>query len=189
MTKKELRVLYKEKRKQLSAKDIMRLDDLLLIQFQQWPLSDIRVVLTYWPMSRHAEIDTQLMIDYLSFRIPDLQTALPVLDNEKKIFKPVVVLENTELLQNEFSIYEPQGGQELAPTDIDLVFVPLLAYNMQGFRVGYGKGFYDRFLASCRNDVIKIGFSYFPPEGCIDDINDFDVPLNLCITPNKTYEF
>ncbi len=129
------------------------------------------------------------MTDYLAFRIPELQVALPVMDPGAKVFKPVAVHENTELIENEFGIYEPQDGDELSATDIDLVFVPLLAYNMQGARVGYGKGFYDRFLASCRKDVIKIGFSYFPPEGYIEDISDFDVPLNLCITPNKIYEF
>jgi 5-formyltetrahydrofolate cyclo-ligase len=99
------------------------------------------------------------------------------------------VNEETSYEENEYGIAEPVGGEEIHPEDLDAVFVPLLCFDEKGYRVGYGKGFYDRFLSSCREDVIRIGFSYFDPVPSIDDINDFDVPLNLCITPNKLYEF
>ena len=77
----------------------------------------------------------------------------------------------------------------LLPAEIDLVFVPLLAFDKKGFRVGYGKGFYDKWLAGCRPDCIKVGFSYFEPVESIDDRHEFDVPLNLCITPHNVYVF
>lgn len=189
MTKKELRKIYKEKRKQLSQKDILRLDDLLLIQFQQWPLGDVQTVLSYMPIVSKSEINMQLMLDYLAFRIPLLRIAFPVIDRPKNIFQAVAVEDDVEFLENEYGIAEPVGGEEISAEDIDLVFVPLLAFDKKGFRVGYGKGFYDRFLTTCREGVIKIGFSYFEPEEAIDDINDFDVPLSMCITPNKIYEF
>jgi 5-formyltetrahydrofolate cyclo-ligase len=67
--------------------------------------------------------------------------------------------------------------------------VPLLAYDLKGNRVGYGKGYYDRFLAECRPDALKIGFSYFEPEEQINDTEDFDIPLNYCVTPHRCYEF
>ena len=70
-----------------------------------------------------------------------------------------------------------------------MVFVPMVAFDMKGYRVGYGKGFYDRYLPRCRPDVIKIGFSFFDPVDNIKDIADFDVPLNFCITPSRIYEF
>ncbi|HEX8461529.1 MAG TPA: 5-formyltetrahydrofolate cyclo-ligase, partial [Segetibacter sp.] len=73
--------------------------------------------------------------------------------------------------------------------EIDLVFVPLLAYDKRGYRVGYGKGFYDRYLSLCKPEVLKVGFSYFGPEESIDDTHQFDVPLNYCITPDNIYEF
>ena len=72
---------------------------------------------------------------------------------------------------------------------VDLVLVPLLAFDTEGFRVGYGKGFYDRYLANCRADVVTIGFSYFGPVDKITDTGQFDVPLTYCITPQHTYEF
>jgi len=69
------------------------------------------------------------------------------------------------------------------------VLVPLLSFDKKGFRVGYGKGFYDRFLMQCKSDCIKIGLSYFDPIDVIDDADEFDVPLDFCITPQKVYVF
>ena len=65
----------------------------------------------------------------------------------------------------------------------------MLAFDTRGNRVGYGKGFYDRYLPACRPDCIKLGFSYFDPVDSVDDAHEFDVPLDLCITPNRTYVF
>ena len=70
-----------------------------------------------------------------------------------------------------------------------MVILPLLAFDQQGYRVGYGKGFYDKFLSGCREDCLKVGFSYFEPIETIDDCNEFDVPLDLCITPQNVYVF
>jgi len=70
-----------------------------------------------------------------------------------------------------------------------VVFVPLLAFDKSGNRVGYGKGFYDNFLAKCNPETLKIGLSFFEIEEEILDINPKDIRLNLCITPQKTYNF
>jgi 5-formyltetrahydrofolate cyclo-ligase len=189
MTKKEIRKYFKEKREALTTKEMLRLDDLLLIQFQHWPIPDIQTLLSYWPIKGKVEINTVLMADYLAFRIPGLTIAYPVMDIKTHILKPVSVTESTDYQENEFGIAEPLSGEELDPEEIDAVFVPLLAFDKKGYRVGYGKGFYDRFLTCCREDVLKIGFSYFDPVDAIEDISEFDVPLNVCITPNRLYEF
>ena len=188
MIKKELRKIYLEKRSNLSSRDLTRLDSLLLIRFQQVALGDIQSLLSFWPIHEKAEINTHLIVDYLSFIIPELQLAFPVMDTEN-IFKAILVDEDTDYVKNNYGVAEPVSGKEINAGDIDVVFVPLLAFDTNGFRVGYGKGFYDRFLKTCSADVIKIGFSYFDAEAAIDDINEFDVPLNICITPNKIYEF
>ena len=75
------------------------------------------------------------------------------------------------------------------PAEIDLVIVPLLCFDKKGNRVGYGKGYYDRFLKQCRKDCIKIGFSYFDPIDQVEDINKFDVKLDYGITPDAIYQF
>lgn len=167
----------------------MRLNDLLLIQFQQWPLPDIQTLLSYWPIHEKQEVNTHLMAAYISFRIPELRIAFPVIDKTEHAFEAVVVTADTAFTENAYKIMEPVDGMAVPADEIDAVFVPLLAYDRNGYRVGYGKGFYDRFLSGCRADVIRIGFSFFEAEAPIDDINEFDVPLNVCITPFTIYEF
>jgi len=189
MNKKTLRKRFREERALLSINDTVRLDDLLLIQFQQWPLGDVHTLLSYWPLSEKTEVNTHLMVDYLTFRIPGLQLAYPVMDVSTHTLMCYAVEANTQYRNSHFATSEPVNGIQIPVEDIDAVFVPLLAFDRRGFRVGYGKGFYDRFLQSCREDVLKICFSYFEAVDSIDDINEFDVPLSLCITPNKIYEF
>jgi 5-formyltetrahydrofolate cyclo-ligase len=111
------------------------------------------------------------------------------MDHKHHFLKPVLVNDDTVYEENDYSIAEPVNGIDISAEDIDAVFVPLLCFDSKGYRVGYGKGFYDRFLSNCREDVIRIGFSYFEAVDSIEDINEFDVPLNICITPNKLYEF
>ena len=69
-----------------------------------------------------------------------------------------------------------------------MIFVPLLAYDRIGNRVGYGKGYYDRFLAKCEAKTIFIGLSFFTPEAVITP-EETDIPLNFCVTPNNIYTF
>ncbi|HSK11967.1 MAG TPA: 5-formyltetrahydrofolate cyclo-ligase, partial [Phnomibacter sp.] len=80
-------------------------------------------------------------------------------------------------------------GTLLDPTDIDVILVPLLAFDEQGHRLGYGKGFYDRFLKDCRPDALKIGLSWFEAETALPEIGAHDVPLNYCVTPHRLYVF
>ena len=101
----------------------------------------------------------------------------------------VVVDDDTNYQLNKYNIAEPVDGTIIVPEAIDMVLTPLLAFDANGYRVGYGKGYYDKFLAMCRPDVLKVGFSYFDPIDRIADVDEFDVPLDICITPNQTYEF
>jgi len=189
MTKNELRQLYKTKRTQLDPRERLRMDDLMLLQFQQFDYGDVGTVLTYWPMSQAAEPNTYLFSGYLRHMLPGLQIAYPTTDRTNHTIQALVIDENTVYHTNEWGITEPKQGIAIEPAAIDLVFVPMLICDRQGHRVGYGKGFYDRFLSQCREDVVKMGFSYFEPVAQILDSADFDVPLTYCITPQDTYEF
>jgi 5-formyltetrahydrofolate cyclo-ligase len=189
MTKKELRNIYKEKRNAIHSKERLKMDDLLLLQFQQLNLNEVQFLFTYWPLQQMNEPNTLLFTHYLRHTIPDLQIAYPVIDYETSTMKAILINEETIYQPNAYNILEPTKGEELSPNDIDLVFVPLLICDENGYRVGYGKGFYDRYLSNCREDVLKIGFSYFDPVDKIDDINEFDIPLDCCITSDEIYEF
>ncbi|MBI5372292.1 MAG: 5-formyltetrahydrofolate cyclo-ligase [Sphingobacteriales bacterium] len=189
MTKKELRKLYREKRNALPAAERGKLDDLLLIQFQQAAIPFIRSLFSYWPMEEQQEPNVHLFTDFMEFRNPELKVAYPRIDQLTGTMEAVTAGTETLFEKNSFGVYEPQGTAITEPGNLDMVFVPLLALDQQGYRVGYGKGFYDRFLADCRTDCLKIGFSYFEPVGQIRDKHEFDVPLNLCITPESVYVF
>jgi 5-formyltetrahydrofolate cyclo-ligase len=82
----------------------------------------------------------------------------------------------------------PVHSLQYAVQNIDLVIVPLLAFDKYGNRVGYGKGFYDRFLSKCRSNVIKVGVSFFEPADRITDINPLDIRLDYCITPTRVWK-
>ena len=97
--------------------------------------------------------------------------------------------DEVELVHNAFGIAEPASGAIIEPDEIDLALVPLLAFDERGYRAGYGKGYYDKFLSQCRADLVKIGISFFEPVDTIDDINQFDIFLNYCVTPQRVYEF
>lgn len=189
MTKKELRVKYKARRLALSEKERIKLDDLLLIQFQKLSFENVQVLLSYMPMQHTAEPQTHLFSRYLEHIIPGLQTAYPRTDFTTNSMQAIAVDEDAEFAMNEFEITEPVGDTIVEPQAIDLVFVPMLIADISGYRVGYGKGFYDRYLQQCKEDIIKISFSYFEPVERIDDVHQLDVPINYCVTPHCIYEF
>ena len=100
-----------------------------------------------------------------------------------------LLTDNTKLTLSPYGIPEPVDGLEVPPQKIDVVFVPLLAFDGKGHRVGYGKGFYDRFLADCRKDVLAVGLSFFEAEEAYITHNETDVPLDFCVTPKRVYAF
>lgn len=189
MTKKELRTIYRQKRQSISSREKLKLDDLLLIKFQQLYFEDVTTLLTYWPKADTQEPNTHLFSGFLRHTIPGLNITYPKSDFTSAAMDALLVQEDTVYYSNQYGITEPKEGTIIEPSAIDLVFVPLLVCDADGYRVGYGKGFFDRYLARCREDIIKIGFSYFDPVDKIDDRDAFDIPLDYCITPESIYEF
>jgi 5-formyltetrahydrofolate cyclo-ligase len=190
MTKKDLRKHYISKRLSMTDSQRSRLDDLILIRFQQWLIPDqVESVLSFWPLMEKGEPNTFLITDFMAFRNPGLTLAYPVSNFEQLSIDAGMVDDDTDYKMNQYGIAEPVNNRLIEPQSLDMVIVPLLAFDQQGYRLGYGKGFYDRFLSKCRPDLIKLGLSYFGPEAVIPGIDQFDVPLNLCITPDQIYEF
>lgn len=191
MKKEAIRALYKEKRSALSPQLKMKLDDLLLIQFQKLAIDIPSLLMTYSPIIKLNEFDPQTITDYCYFKNPSQQLFYPVIVDGKKNpqIRSVIVDDETLFKPNRYGIEEPVEGIDMFPSEIDLVIVPLLCFDRKGNRVGYGKGYYDRFLKNCRKDCIKVGFSYFSPVDNIDDINKYDVKLDFGVTPYAIFEF
>jgi len=73
--------------------------------------------------------------------------------------------------------------------EFDVVIVPMVIADERGYRVGYGKGFYDGFLAKCRPDCQFIGVCFYEPIEEIEDVHEHDVKLHACVTPSKVHLF
>jgi 5-formyltetrahydrofolate cyclo-ligase len=189
MTKNEIRKIYLAKRKLLSEKEISEMTSRMLEYFNHVSMGNAGTILSYSPLSHRNEFDVGLCETSLLSAHQGIKIAHPRIIQNSNFMEAVIVNTDTRFTANEYSITEPSHGEVLTPESFDLVLVPLLAFDTKGFRVGYGKGFYDRWLAQCRPGIIKVGFSYFEPVGSIGDINEFDVPLNFCITPMRVYEF
>ncbi len=189
MTKAQLRNIYKEKRKIISSVQKAKLTDLILINFQKIDLPFITCVHTYLAMYDHNEIATQQILGYLKFRNPGLQISIPKVNTKTGQIEHFIYKEDMEMAINKFGVKEPSDGDKIEATDIDVVLTPLLAFDKKGNRVGFGKGYYDKFFLQCRRDVLKIGLSFFEAEDEIDDTNQYDIPLDFCVTPQTVYQF
>jgi 5-formyltetrahydrofolate cyclo-ligase len=189
MLKEEARKQYLQKRKNILANEKLILDDLLLIQFQKLFLHDFSTVLTFWPIEKFNEPNSLYITSYLRHFTNNLRIAYPKTNFNDNTMSAIMIDENTVYTTNEYGITEPKFGELLSPTLIDVVLVPLVICDKKGNRVGYGKGFYDRYLKQCSNDVAKIGIGYFEPINQLFDVNENDIKLDLYITPKAVYEF
>jgi 5-formyltetrahydrofolate cyclo-ligase len=189
MNKIELRLLYKKMRAELSLAEIARCNDLILIQFQKLSIQFINCVHTYLPSMQLREPDTAPIISYLEFTNPELKVAVPSINNGTGMLDHFFLEEESLRMINKFGIEEVHEGEPVSLSEIDLVLVPMLAFDNEGYRVGYGKGYYDKFLSLCRADALIVGLSFFAPVEKIDDRNEFDIALDYCITPSEIFNF
>lgn len=189
MDKKNARILYRQKRMQLTQQERTRMDDLILIQFQTLQLPFLYRLLTYFPMLQQHEPETELCSRFLQFQYPELRVCYPKTDTKNWTMEAVVTTDDTDFDTSDYGLEEPVAGEIADPLSLDIIFVPMIVMDKDGYRVGFGKGCYDRFLARCRPDCIKVGFSYFEPIEKIEDRDEFDVPLDFGVTPGNVYVF
>ena len=190
MTKSELRQNFLTRQRSLSATE--RAEKSLRISrlfFQNFDLSKIKFLHCFLPIEKFNEIDTRPIFERLWRDFPDTQTLVPRVDFQISEIESLEFSRETETEQNSWEIFEPTHNERVGTGKIDIVLVPLLCFDRRGFRVGYGKGFYDKFLSKCRADCLKIGLNYFTPVEKISDVSEFDVKLDFCVTPDKIWKF
>ncbi|PIB37580.1 5-formyltetrahydrofolate cyclo-ligase [Reichenbachiella sp. 5M10] len=188
MDKAKLRTVYLRKRKMLSSEMSAHIAGRILEQFKLF-LTQIQVKNThvFLPITKQNEINTWLIVDYLLSQHIDTVVSQSKLETNQLIH--YLYKNPNQLEHNKWGIPEPVHGTVISEQDIDLVLVPLVVFDRQGHRIGYGKGYYDRFLAGCRPDCLKVGLSMSPPLDIIPYVDTYDIPLDYCITPLKTYHF
>lgn len=188
--KATLRTLFKHKRSMLSTEAQQELDNSLLQQFRSLPLpGNVQYIMGFMPMQKFREPNVLLLIQDIRKRCPELQLAFPRVRKDSIEMDALLVTADTSYILSSWGIQEPEADPVLEPSAIDMIFIPLLAFDNKGYRVGYGKGVYDTFLQRCRPDVFKIGISYFGPVPEISDTYPGDIPLDVCITPDKIHAF
>lgn len=187
MLKSEIRSLFKSKRKELSPYDISRISS----QVQALVMNSLqfhgKYISLYLPIEKQREINTYGLLEDIV-----MQGGYPVISksNFSDHSLSLYLYEGSaQLALSSFGIPEPKYGRMVPEAKLDYVFVPLIALNQKGHRVGYGKGFYDRLLAKCNQNCVFIGLSLFDEFTEITDLHADDVPLHLCFTPNGMYDF
>lgn len=188
MIKSELRKIYLARQKSIAvdarSEKSRQIADLF---FQNFDLDSVKILHSFVAIEKFNEIDTSPIFQQIWKEFPQIQTVVPRIDFESGEMEQVVFTAETVLVQNVWSIHEPEHDATVETDAIDMVLAPLVCFDDRGYRVGYGKGFYDRFLGKCRPDCIKIGLSSFPPVAEISDAGSHDVRLDFCITPDEIF--
>lgn len=187
MLKKELRKKYKDLRQQLTEDALVDKSLAIanrMLQLDVWDKIYYHLFLT---IEEQKEVDTEFVLQILAGK--DKEIVVSKSDFDTLEMTHFLLTDNTKFRTNEYNIPEPINGLEVPVDKIEVVFVPLLAFDGKGNRAGYGKGFYDKFLSKCNPEVIKIGLSFFEAEEEISDATENDVQLDFCVTPNKIYTF
>jgi 5-formyltetrahydrofolate cyclo-ligase len=189
LTKHAARTWAGNQRRLLSPKEILQYNEQLLDRFTGLPLGHIHYLHSFIPIPTHTEPNTMLLLNWLRSHHAGVQVVLSRSDPALRLMRHFLWDEHTVLQTNRWGIPEPVGGTEVHAAMLDVVLVPLLAFDRHGNRVGYGKGFYDRFLAQCRPESLKIGLSFFGPLHEISDVSEHDIRMDACITPGKLWWF
>ncbi|HRH43898.1 MAG TPA: 5-formyltetrahydrofolate cyclo-ligase [Pyrinomonadaceae bacterium] len=188
MTKAELRQIYLAKQKSLSKIERKEKSQQIVEQFfTNFPLKNIKNLHLFLSIEKNGEVETKFIYERIWRNYSSIHTFVPRLCGAN--LEHLEFTANTQLNINSWGITEPIGHNLVNEKMFDAVIVPLLCFDEKGHRVGYGKGFYDRFLAKCRTDCIKIGVNFFPPVENFFELNEFDVKLDFCLTPNSVWKF
>jgi len=190
MTKAKLRIIYLAKQKSLSALERKQNSRQIVERFfANFGLSETNFLHCFLPIERTNEIDTKPTFQKIWREFPRIETLVPRVNFQTDEIENLKLTSETKLVKNTWEVSEPAHDETVETEKIDLILIPLLCFDTRGFRVGYGRGFYDRFLKNCRADCLKIGLSYFAPVEKILDAQDFDVSLDVCVTPEKVWWF
>jgi 5-formyltetrahydrofolate cyclo-ligase len=187
MNKKEARTYYKQKRLELSPSELDERSEMICNSiFSNFQLEG-KTISLFLPIERQKEINTYMILE--KGAAIGTTVALPKAIVSNHTLKHYQFESHAQLALSELGIPEPTHGKLIKPEQLDFVFVPLLAVDKTGHRIGYGKGFYDRFLRKCSPNCLFVGLHLFDEFIDIDDVDTHDIQLNYCITPTKIIRF
>lgn len=190
MNKSRLRQLALARRKNVSARIFALLNESAQQEFMDFITSftQPRMIMSFQPIVERKEVQMETIHQTLWSLGHKL--CFPRVEGEDSMLAYLMQKDDT-FVTSAWGIQEPNPLKhtKIHAMDIDLIIIPLLAFDSKGNRVGYGKGFYDRFLMDCRPDAIKIGICLDEAVQRIDDVEAHDIPLDLCISPTGIHLF
>ncbi|PKP26102.1 MAG: 5-formyltetrahydrofolate cyclo-ligase [Bacteroidetes bacterium HGW-Bacteroidetes-2] len=187
MTKSEIRIKYKKWRSELTSKTIEDSSLSIANQALLLPIWNFSFYHIFLSIKEKNEVNTEYLLHILNGK--DKNCVLSKSNFKDLTMKHYLLTDNTIIKKNSCNIPEPVDGIVVPTEKIQVVFIPLLAFDVVGNRLGYGKGFYDRFLLECKKEVVKIGVSLFEAEENLMPHDPFDIRMDFCITPEKIYRF
>lgn len=183
MSKKSLRKDFLEKRKSFLLEEVITGSNLITHKLLETFDFKDKNISVFQSIPKFKEFNTVPFIELCKGNC-----FAPVMEANHQL-KHVALSPETTFILNQWGINEPENGKELSPHLFDFVLVPLLVCDQKGNRLGYGGGYYDRFLAKCSKNCIFLGVGFFDPIVQIPEINEFDIPLHHYFTPNRHYNF
>ena len=154
MKKEELRKINKIKRKEMLSYEVNEKSKMaaeVLLNSEIYKNS--KVIMLYYPLGN--ETDTSYI--FKRALIDNKKVVYPITDSNTNEMTAVLVDANTQFSKGAYSVFEPDVKEDF-DAKIDLVIVPGIAFDKRGFRVGFGKGCYDRFLGKI--EAFKVGLCY-----------------------------
>ncbi|NQD72398.1 5-formyltetrahydrofolate cyclo-ligase [Sphingobacterium shayense] len=189
MDKASLRIKYRMARAGLSPEQLSTFNDRILDHLLNLDYSAITYVHTFLPIRDNNEPNMWRYIERVKKLYPRIRLVISRSNPIDHSMDHFLYSSELELVENRWGIAQPKSGLRIEEAKLDLVIVPLLVADQNGGRVGYGKGFYDRFLAKCRPDCLKVGVSFFDPVANISDVDRYDILLDKLVTPQAVISF
>lgn len=185
--KQQLRVLVKNERQKIPKKHLDSIASKIMMQLIQSFTWKNKVVNLFLPIQKFNEIDLRPFVR----NIQESGGQVSINRSDFNTYDMTPILWDRDLLihENSYGIPEPVGGSMIEKNKIDFVLVPMLAFNTRGHRLGYGKGFYDRFLSKVSDSCITIGICHQDKPSAFEGIEKNDIALDYIVTPDKTWDF
>ena len=186
MDKSQIRKQYKSLREGLSKTQIENRSISIANRCLELPIWNKQIMHIFLSIENQKEVDTSFLRTLLKGK--DKEIVIPKIIDSVRL-QHFLLTDHTLFERNSLGIPEPVSGIEIKPSIIDVVFIPLLSFDSKGNRVGYGKGYYDRFMLNCKEECLKIGLSFFEEEQCVFGVEETDIPLDFCVTPKQIYQY
>ncbi len=182
MDKEKIRAYMKAQRKQLSKEEIEEKSaKITLALFSCDALKNVNTIMVYLPSFN--EVRTDKMTE--KFFEEGKKVVAPVTDEENISLTPYLFTDTKELIKGAYGIKEPKKDFGVEKSEIDAVIVPGIAFDKNGNRMGFGKGYYDRFLEGFGGKKIGICYDF----QIIDAIptNEHDIAMDYIISEENIY--